>query len=154
MKFSILRAAILSLAVLFSTHLSAIQPAKKTQKINDDNISLILEKMSIDEVLKSSMKEIQMETSTKLSFRDKVFLFTHKGKIKKAKKAGLNEAELQSMMEHSSREFSLVAFLLGFFLSLIGVLIAYVFMKNSKAKSSWYGLLTSALIGLIAFIRR
>lgn len=154
MKQGILRTAILSLAVLFSTQLSAIQPVKKTTKINDDNISIILDEMSMSEILASSNKEIQKKTATKLSFRDKVFLFTHKGKIQKAKKAGADEAALKSMMEHSSKEFSLIAFLLGFFLSLIGVLIAYIFMKNSKAKSSWYGLLTSAIIGLLAFIRR
>ncbi len=153
MKQGILRTAMLSLAVLFSTQLSAIQPVKKT-KINDDNISIILDEMSMAEILASSNKEIQKKTATKLSFRDKVFLFTHKGKIQKAKKAGADEAALRSMMEHSSKEFSLVAFLLGFFLSLLGVLLAYIFMKNSKARSSWFGLLTSAIVGLLAFLRR
>lgn len=154
MKQGILRTAILSLAVLFSTQLSAIQPVNKTEKTPVDNISTMLDQMSVDEILQSSNKDIQKNISSKLSLRDKVFLFTHKGKLHKAKQAGKSEAEMKSMMEHSDKQFSFIAFLLGFFLSLIGVLIAYIFMKNSKAKSSWYGLLTSAIIGLIAFIRR
>lgn len=153
MKPIILKASLIFFAILFCLPLSAIKPANNGQQV-DDNILLITKNMSVEEILNSSNKEIQHKISSKLSFKEKVFLFTHKGKLHKAVKKGMSEEEAKSMMEHSSKEFSLFAFLLGFFLSLIGVLIAYIFMKNSKARSAWIGVLTSLLVGLIVFIRR
>jgi len=153
MKIKYLKSALLAFSVLFCAQLFAIQPVNKTADQIDDPISLMLQEMSVDEILDSSNKEIENKISSKFTFRDKVFLLTHKRKISKAIKEGKSEEEIKTMMEHGSKEFSLIAFLLGFFLSIIGVLIAYIFMKNSKAKWAWTGLLASLLVGLLVWLR-
>ena len=100
--------------------------------------------LTLSDVMNKSRKEIEHKLNTKLSFKQKMALKFSKYRIKKMQKNGDNVAEIFPI---DSGGFNIGAFLLGFFLSFVGVLIAWlVWPEEGGLKYSLYGLGLNVLI--------
>lgn len=88
------------------------------------------ERAVMEMVVKMSVKDYEVLTGKKMNFAERLsFKITKKRFEKKL-----------AMAEGTSSGFNIGGFALGFFLGLIGVLIAYVFIKDANLiKWSWIG---------------
>lgn len=101
------------------------------------------EKALMEMVVKMSVKDYEVLTGKKMNFAERLgFKITKKRFEKKL-----------AMAESLSSGFNIGGFLLGFFLGLIGVLIAYLVSKDSNLRKwSWIGLGAAAVIYLIILL--
>jgi len=146
-------------AVLFTVSLSSVasnspisHPALKASEVYVP-IGKTGKMISLMDLSKMSVKDFQKYTGKKMSFGDRLM-------FKAAQKQLRNDinpdgtmntkkmAKLLSKGKAASVGFNLGGFLLGLFLSLIGVLIAYLIsdgLKSSRVRWAWIG----ALVGLV-----
>jgi len=101
------------------------------------------EKAVMEMVSKMSVKDYEVLTGKKMNFAERfAFKITKKRFEKKL-----------AMAEDLSSGFNIGGFALGFFLGLIGVLIAYIFIKDANLRKwSWIGLGVVVAIAIIAAI--
>lgn len=132
------------LAVLFSVNMSfaaftVTAPVEKTAA----EMKAEKEKALMEMIVKMSVKDYQILTGKKMNFAQRLaFKITKKRLEKKLEMAG-----------DSSSGFNIGGFALGFFLGLIGVLIAYVFIKDENLRKwSWIGLGAALVIVLLAVL--
>lgn len=99
------------------------------------------ERAMMEMVTKMTVKDYQVLTGKKMNFAERLaFKVTKKRFAKKL-----------AMAEGTSEGFNIGGFALGFFLGLIGVLIAYVFTKDDNLRKwSWIGLGAALVIVLLA----
>lgn len=99
------------------------------------------ERATMEMVSKMSVKDYEVLTGKKMNFAERfVFKITKKRFEKKLARA-----------EGTSEGFSIGGFALGFLLGLIGVLIAYIFIKDSNLiKWAWIGLGVVVVLALLA----
>jgi hypothetical protein len=124
---------------------SGTEPAvKSTNPFNDLLVKKFLE-LSPREYEKLTGKD--MKLSQKISFK------LAQWKIKRMLKKG-KTVDLMSMAKKGidTSDFNIAGFLLGFFLSLIGVLIAYLIDDEAMIKWAWLGAGLSLLIWLLAIL--
>lgn len=133
------------IAVLFSVNMSfaaftvtapAEKPAMETKAEK--------EKAVMEMVVRMSVKDYEALTGTKMNFAQRLaYKITKKRFAKK----------LEMAAGESSSGFNTGGFALGFFLGLIGVLIAYVFFKDKNLRKwSWIGLGAAPVIVLLAIL--
>lgn len=107
---------------------------------------LILENLNSEEIFNMNRKEIEQVIGKRLKWKDRGGLMLAKYKINRAFKKGFDVNQVDQMMGAGDFNFSIVGFLLGFFLSLLGILLAWIFFGNSGLKSSVFGALFNALL--------
>ncbi len=130
------------IAILFSVNIS-FAAFTVTQSVEKTAVETKAEKEKavMKMVAKMSAKDYEVLTGKKMNFVERLaFKITKKRFEKKL-----------AMAEGSSSGFNIGGFALGFFLGLIGVLIAYIFIKDPNLiKWSWIGLGTVLVIILLA----
>ncbi len=102
----------------------------------------VYKNLTKDDILTMSNKELSQKMGKKLRLKDKLILGMVKRSLKKAEKKGRTGKK--------GGKFEWRGFLLGFFLGLIGVILAYVWLNKEydySARSAWFGLL--AAFGLV-----
>jgi len=113
----------------------SVTPSKAQEKIK------VTDQLTESDILTLSSKEIEQKIGKKLKFKEKVALKIAKKNIKRVK-AG-------------KKPFDGIGFILGLFLGLIGVLIAYLVLEEERpgaGRSSLLGLLTAFVIVLLISI--
>lgn len=131
-------------AVLFTVNISfgsftlpipAEKPAVETKAQKERAVMEMVSKMSV--------KDYEVLTGKKMNFLERFsFKITKKRFEKKL-----------AMVEGTSSGFNIGGFALGFFLGLIGVLIAYIFIKDANLiKWSWIGVGVIVAIAILAAI--
>jgi hypothetical protein len=101
--------------------------------------------MSIETILNMSGTDISKSLGRKLSLKERFVFLIVKNKLGVQKKIGNLDTsriiDLEEILEKEKQKFHFGGFLLGFFLGLLGVIIAYT-AKREKAfiQSAWFGL--------------
>jgi hypothetical protein len=143
------------LSVLFAvTGILFLQPAHaistivpESAKPTDPAVNTVL----IQEFLKLTPKKYYELTGKKMKLSQKVSLKLAQWKIKRMLKKG-KTVDLVAMTTKKgidTSDFNIAGFLLGFFLSLIGVLIAYLIGDEALIKWAWLGAGLSAILWLL-----
>jgi hypothetical protein len=97
-----------------------------------------------------SVKDYQHMVGKKLSLRDKiVFHYAKRDLLKKTKTT--NQVTLAKAVADTGSSFNLGGFLLGFFLSIFGVLIAILFGRN-VLHSAWRGFIVGLVVTGVALL--
>jgi len=97
---------------------------------------------NIQDFLNLNLADIAKTTGKKLSLKDKVVLKLAQRKIKKKIKKG-ESFDVKTDYENASRNFNVGGFLLGFFIPVLGSLLAILFGGDA---------FRSSLLGLLCFI--
>jgi hypothetical protein len=105
-----------------------------------------LEDMDTQDFMRLNPRELK-KMGIELSLRDRLVLRQVQYQVHRKLKKG-EAFDLEELYTLEDRRFSIGGFLLGFFFSLIGVLIAILFGRDA-VRSALYGALTSLIIGLI-----
>ncbi len=111
-------------------------------------------KISLLELSTISIKQLQLLTDRKLNFFEKVNIAIAQKKLKAAidRDGTINNRKIEKMLQRKGGEtgFHAGGFALGFFLLIIGVLVAYVInddYKRNRVKWAWFG--TSVMLGIL-----
>jgi hypothetical protein len=111
--------------------------------------------MLVQQFLSLTPKKYYELTGKKLKLSQKVSLKLAQWKIKKMIRKG-KTVDLMTMAKAKkdldTSDFNIAGFLLGFFLSLIGVLIAYLIGGDDIIKWAWLGAGLSLIIWLLAVL--
>ncbi|HEY6505521.1 MAG TPA: hypothetical protein VIZ28_16215 [Chitinophagaceae bacterium] len=118
------------------------------------------EKVSLLELSRMKASDVQELTGNKMKFFDKVGFSVAQRKLRQSINSDgtFNDKRIEKMMKKSKSSdvttgFHLGGFALGFFLTVIGVLIAYLINDEKKAtrvKWAWIGFGVSLAIVIIA----
>ena len=103
--------------------------------------------LSVSQFAALSVKELQNMSHRKLNLQDKLAFKLTQRAIKKKIKRG----EVYNFDDAANYRFNIGGFLLGFFLGIVGVLLALLFGRNAF-RSSLIGLLCWVIILLIWFV--
>ncbi len=108
--------------------------------------------ISLDDIVNLNAKELGKKRGKKLKLKERLGFFIMKKEIKRARKKGKSDAEIIKKMSTPENDAkNIIAYLLGLFFSLIGVLLVFLIFRKST-KYAWYGFLTYlAIIALILF---
>ena len=113
--------------------------------------------ISLLELSKISMKDLQTLTGRKMTFLDKIVFRLAKKKIRNSiNQDGTLSNKMLEKFGKSDEEtgFHLGGFALGFLLNIIGVLIAYLInddYKKNRVKWAWIG--CSVILGILLILR-
>jgi hypothetical protein len=109
--------------------------------------------MLVQQFLTLTPKKYYELTGKKMKLSQKISLRLAQWKVKKMIRKG-KSVDLMALSKKGidSSDFNIAGFLLGFFLSLIGVLIAYLVGGDDLIKWAWLGAGLSALIWLLAVL--
>jgi len=106
-----------------------------------------MEDLTVAEFANMKPREIQQRTGQKMKFKERLALRLVQKKIKRQLRKGERIDEMPAIGD----SFNIIGFLLGLFLGLIGMLIAYLLERSGDApgafESSIYGALI--LLGII-----
>ena len=143
--------SILFFVILFISQTINTKAVVRTDVMTENNF--LMEKfgtVDVDTFANMSLKEVAAKTGKKLKLRDKIVLKLAQKQIKKNLKKGkpINAEEIYTT---SDKRFNLGGFLLGFFFSLLGVLVALLFGKNA-VRSALLGTLCGLIVVLIAVL--
>ncbi len=97
-----------------------------------------------------SAKEYGVLLGKKMNLKDRIIFHFAKQELSKISKQ-VDKATFDGAFRSSGSDFNLGGFLLGFFLSIIGVLIAYLFGKD-VVRWAWKGFWVSVLVWLITIL--
>jgi hypothetical protein len=110
----------------------------------------IFSEMSAQDFLQMEAKDLEEITGKRVRLKDRYALIMTKRLLKKELKKG-NEINISEEFKENKNGFSVVGFLLGFFLSFIGALLAWIFFKDGL-KSALLGMLCSFIIILLSVL--
>jgi len=134
----------LSLLFSLSTNAFAVNSSQKGK------ISSFFNELSAQDFLEIEVKDLKEITGKRVRLRDRYALAMTKRLVKKQLKKG-EEVNISEEFKENKNGFSVVGFLLGFFLSFLGALIAWIFFKDGL-KSALLGMLCSALIVILSVV--
>ncbi|MBL7818171.1 MAG: hypothetical protein JNL70_24385 [Saprospiraceae bacterium] len=97
-----------------------------------------------------SVKDYQKMVGKRLTWQDKIVFHFAKRELMKDSKT-VDRETLERAVGSGRSEFNLLGFLLGFILSILGVLIALLFGGN-VLRWAWKGVLISLLVGIIYWL--
>jgi hypothetical protein len=108
--------------------------------------------LSLDDIVNLNAKELGKKRGKKLKLKERIAFFIMKKEIKRARKKGKSDTEIiQELGTPEEDAKNIIAYLLGLFFSLIGVLLVFLIFRKST-KYAWYGFLTYlAILALILF---
>ncbi|MEL6671090.1 MAG: hypothetical protein AAFR61_02830 [Bacteroidota bacterium] len=124
-------------------HSSFPEPAVNTPTLD-------LSEMDIEAFMALTPKAIKQARGAKVTLRERIVLRMAQNEVRKKLRKG-EEVQLEALYKETASDFSFGGFLLGFFLGIIGVLIALLFGKKA-VRSALYGMVTQLIIGLIAWV--
>ena len=108
------------------------------------------EHLTTEQFLSLRPKDIRSISGKRVTLKERIVLKIVQQKIRKALKQE-TEINLSSAHAEADRNFNVGGFLLGFFFSLVGVLIAILFGGNA-VRSALLGALCGFLVALIAVL--
>jgi len=125
---------------------SPVTETKPVDKPIDPAMNAIL----VQQFLKLTPQKYYELTGKKMKLSQKISLKLAQWKIKRMLKKG-KTVDLMAMRQKGidTSDFNIAGFLLGFFLSLIGVLIAYLLDDEAIIKWAWLGAGLSAILWLL-----
>jgi hypothetical protein len=142
----LLRLTFILLGLLLLTSTSSLAVHTPTIKSSETKgLKLAMQSLTVDDIINLKRKEIELKLGTKLKFKERIALVLVKKKVKRAKRKGINGEELVSALaSDETKHHGFVGFLLGFFLVVWGVIIAYLaFEKGDKGRKwAWIGFLS------------
>jgi hypothetical protein len=157
-KILLLSAAVFMLTATFATNNVTI---KRTVKASEVYIPIgnTGQKVSLLDLSRMTVKDVQNFTGKKMSFADRLAFKAAQRQLRKNispdgtidNKRIAKELKKEAKKADGTTGFHLGGFALGFLLSLIGVLIAYLMNDENKAnriKWSWIG----AAVGLVFYL--
>ena len=107
-------------------------------------------KVSLEEFLKMTPKHYKEITGKKMKFKDKISMKLAQRQLKKCMNSD-GTVNMEKLNKVDTSGFNIGGFALGLFLSIIGVLIAYLISKGEQpnlVKWAWIG----AAVGLIIYL--
>jgi hypothetical protein len=117
----------------------------KVEKLYGFNVQKL--NLNATDILKLDAKTIETKTGQKLSLKQKAALKVAKWQVELMKKMGKSDAQIMRSIDKPKFKFHWPGFLLGFFLSIFGVLIAYMIFDGRDAGiSSIIGFSLSTII--------
>ena len=134
----------LTLVICVSTNTFAI---KTVQKGTDTSI---FSEISAQDFLKMEAKDLEEITGKRVRLKDRYALIMTKRLLKKQLKKG-EDVNISEEFKENRNGFSVVGFLLGFFLSFLGALLAWIFFKDGL-KSALLGMLCSFIIIILSIV--
>ena len=135
-----------------TTHIFAVVnpiPTNSTTPIA--NLSIV-QNLDTEAFLALTPKALAKQTGKKLKLRDRIVLRIAQVQVKRQLKKG-KSVNISEDYAAANRRFNIGGFLLGFFFSLVGVLIAILFGRNA-VRSALLGALISLIIWLIFGLTR
>jgi len=115
--------------------------------------------ISLQDLSEISIKDFQLLTGHKMNFIDRLGFKTAQKKVRNMinRDGTINSKKLDKYEKRFSGEtgFHIGGFALGFFLGLIGVLIAYLInddYKHNRVKWSWIGCAIAVVINIILIV--
>jgi hypothetical protein len=156
----------LALSVLttsFAAGTASVLPSKKPAKINAADVLIPIGKtgqqVSLLDLSHMKVREVESLTGQKMKLADKIgFKMAQKELARSIADDGTIDSQKLNKLAAKKADgggFHIGGFALGFFLGLIGVLIAYLInddLKRSRVKWAWLGLLTIFLLDLILIV--
>jgi hypothetical protein len=154
-KILLLSAAIFLLTAGFASNNAAKKPAVKASEVFIP-IGNTGQKISLLDLSRMSVKDVQNFTGKKMTFGDRMMFKAAQRQLKKSisPDGTINNNRLAKMAKKAdvTSGFHIGGFALGFFLFLIGVLIAYLInddLKSTRVKWAWIGAAVSLVIILL-----
>ena len=135
-----------TLALIFSLNTDAFAVKTLQQK----STSSLLNDLSPQDFLELEAKDLKEMTGKRVRLRDRYALAMTKRLVKKQLKKG-EKVNISAEYKENASGFSVVGFLLGFFLSILGALLAWIFFQDGL-KSALLGMLCSALIIILSIV--
>ena len=139
----------LFLCVVFSAQ-AAVNLKLATHPVEDPHPIVWSEHFTNESFVKADFRTLETAIGQQLGFREKVVVKITQKAIGKELKKG-KKSDLDDSYRDNNRRFSIGGFLLGFFLGLIGCLIAILFGGNAF-RSSLLGLLCWIIVVIIALV--
>lgn len=156
---------IAALAVITSTFASITPLSSKEPVLRADRMFFPVGKsgktISLLELSRISVKDFQALTGRKMSFFDKMSFKVAQKKVRDNidRDGTINNKKIQKALQNKSKGgetgFHFGGFALGFFLGLIGVLVAYLInddYKRNRVKWSWIGLGIAVVLNIILIV--
>lgn len=142
---------ILCLILIFAFNVNATNPIHPNamDEMTATQEYLFNYDISSNQFLGLNAKQIRKATNKKVTFKERVLINLTKAKIIIKKRSG-EEVNAEEYYNTAAGGFNLGGFLLGFFLPIIGNIIALLFGANAF-RSSLIGTLTALIVGLIAW---
>lgn len=138
--------SLITLFCLLAGQISAVNPVHPEVSITEKKAVL-----TPQEFVQLNAKEFAELTNQKFGLKERmVFNFT-KRQVRRQLAKGEMQLQATEMYFNNSARFNLGGFLLGFFLGLIGVLIAILFGRNA-VRSALIGFLCLIIVGLIVWL--
>lgn len=124
-------------------------PVTETKPVGEP-IDPALNALLVQQFLKLTPQKYYEMTGKKMKLSQKISLKLAQWKVKRMLKKG-KTVDLMAMRQKGidTSDFNIAGFLLGFFLSLIGVLIAYLLDDEAIIKWAWLGAGLSAILWLL-----
>ena len=154
-----------ALAVVASSFAMVTPTSSKDPVIHADRMLFPVgntgKSISLLDLSKISVKEFQELTGRKMSFADKVAFKVAQKKVRDNinRDGTIDNKKIQKAMNSRSKGgesgFHFGGFALGFFLGLIGVLVAYLInddYKRNRVKWSWIGLAIAVVLNIILIV--
>ncbi len=151
-----MRTLLLTTFCLFFYHLSfAVNPnIISDSEVGLSNMDLIAKKYSSTDILQLNARKFKKATHRKFKLKDRICLHISKIEIAKAIKQGKSEEEIQALVaatDDNSQHW--LAFLLGFALGVMGVLICYL-VDDFKPHTNyaWYGFGSRFVLAILFYV--
>lgn len=144
-----MKAKIFSVLVIFfaMTLMSATSPNADLKTVSSINTEQLANKLNLQPVATTAqptwekvMSEIEAKKGSKLNWKEKLAFKLLKKKA---------ESKMKPESKKKANAIDAVGFILGFFLGLIGVLLAYIIDKDKFIPSAWYGFLAVVVLYII-----
>lgn len=151
-----MRTLLLTTICFFVYHMSfAVNPNMSSDsEVSLSNIDLIAKKYSSTDILQLNARKFKKATDRKFNLKDRICLHISKIEITRAIKQGKSEEEIQELVAATDDNSQLwLAFLLGFALGIMGVLVCYL-VDDFKAhtKYAWIGFGSRFVLALLFYL--
>jgi len=140
----------LSLLLIFMFGFNTSAMAVVTPTLESIPLNGLNTEMDAEKFLALDAKGLSQKLGRKAKLRDKIVLKIVQRKVKRQLKKG-EQVNIAEEFIASDRSFNIGGFLLGFFFSLIGVLIAILFGRNA-VRSALLGFLVGLIVALLGWL--
>jgi hypothetical protein len=144
-----MKTKILSILTVFLalTLMSATAPNPELKTVSAIDTEQLTNKLNLQTVANTTqptwekvINEIEAKKGSKLNWKEKLALKLLKKKV---------ESKIKPEGKKKTKAIDAIGFILGLFLGLIGVLLAYIIDKEKYIPSAWYGFLVALALYLV-----